>query len=291
MKNQKNIDSCGLSSPTGGQGAIIPNLFTLLNLIFGCIAIILILQTGQSIIALDETGATEVIFPEKIWQGALFIFGAAVIDFLDGFIARLFKSTSKMGEQLDSLSDLVSFGVAPGMILYQLLRMSYAQEENGLEVSMIVLLPAFIFTAAAAWRLAKFNISTEQSYGFKGVPTPAAGLLIASFPLIIWYEYFGIQQLFINKWFLYGVILSMSYLMVSNLPLMGMKFRDFTFRNNKGRFILAGLSLIAVIVVALMKMMWLAWPVIFVLYIILSLIYKEPVTADSANKKTIDVTV
>lgn len=291
MKNQKNIDSFGLSSPTGGQGAIIPNLFTLLNLIFGCIAIILILQTGQSIIAVDETGATEVIFPEKIWQGALFIFGAAVIDFLDGFIARLFKSTSKMGEQLDSLSDLVSFGVAPGMILYQLLRMSYAQEENGLEVSMIVLLPAFIFTAAAAWRLAKFNISTEQSYGFKGVPTPAAGLLIASFPLIIWYEYFGIQQLFINKWFLYGVILSMSYLMVSNLPLMGMKFRDFTFRNNKGRFILAGLSLIAVIVVALMKMMWLAWPVIFVLYIILSLIYKEPVTADSANKKTIDVTV
>lgn len=269
----------------------IPNFFTLLNLIFGCIAIILILQTGQGIISLDETGATEVIFPEKIWQGALFIFGAAIIDFLDGFIARLFKSTSKMGEQLDSLSDVVSFGVAPGVILYQLLRMSYAQEENGLEVSMIALLPAFIFTAAAAWRLAKFNISTEQSYGFKGVPTPAAGLLIASFPLIIWYEYFGIQQLFINKWFLYAVILIMSYLMVSNLPLMGMKFKDFTYKNNKGRFVLAALSLITIIALAGTKMIWLAWPVIFVLYIILSVIYKEPVTVDSANKKTIDVTV
>lgn len=268
----------------------IPNFFTLLNLVFGCIALILILQTGQGIVELDATGATQIIFPEKIWQGALFIFGAAVIDFLDGFIARLFKSTSKMGEQLDSLSDLVSFGVAPGMILYQLLRLSYAQEKNGMDVSMIALLPAFIFTAAAAWRLAKFNMNAEQSYGFKGVPTPAAGLLIASFPLIIWYEYFGIQQLFINKWFLYGVILIMSYLMVSNLSLMGMKFRDFTFRNNKGKFILAGLSLVAIIVLLLIKMIWLVWPLIFVLYVIISLIYKEPVTVDTANNKTPDVT-
>lgn len=268
----------------------IPNFFTLLNLIFGCIAIILILQTGQNILALDATGGTEVIFPEKIWQGALFIFGAAIIDFLDGFIARLFKSTSKMGEQLDSLSDLVSFGVAPGMILYQLLRMSFAQEENGLNVPMIALLPAFIFTVAAAWRLAKFNINTNQAHGFKGIPTPAAGLLIASFPLIIWYQYFGIQQLFINKWFLYAVILLVSYLMVSNLPLMAMKFNDFSFRNNKGRFILLAIALITVIVLAFSKMIWLAWPVILVLYIILSLICTEPVTVDTTNNKTLDLT-
>jgi CDP-diacylglycerol--serine O-phosphatidyltransferase len=196
-----------------------------------------------------------------------------------------------MGEQLDSLSDLVSFGVAPGMILYQLLRLSYAQQENGLDVSFIALLPAFIFTAAGAWRLAKFNISTDQTNSFKGVPIPAAGLLIASFPLIIQYEYFGMQALFINKWFLYGVIVLVSYLMVSNIPLMALKFKDFTFKNNGGRFILVALSAVIIIVLALMNKIWLAWPIIFVLYVLLSLFYKEPVTIKTSHQQTLDVTV
>lgn len=270
----------------------IPNFFTLLNLIFGCIAIVLILQVGQSIVILnDQTGTYDPFFPEKLAWGAIFIFLAAVVDFLDGFVARLFKATSKMGEQLDSLSDLVSFGVAPGMILYQLLRLSYAQQENGLDVSFISLLPAFLFTAAAAWRLAKFNISTDQTNSFKGVPTPAAGLLIASFPLIIWYQYFGIQQLFINKWFLYGVIVLVGYLMVSNLPLMALKFKDFSFRNNGGRFILIALSIVIVIVLAVMKKLWLAWPVIFILYVLLSLFYRESDVIKASNQQTLDMTV
>jgi CDP-diacylglycerol--serine O-phosphatidyltransferase len=270
----------------------LPNFFTLLNLIFGCIAIVYILQVGQSIVILNnDTGTYDPFFPEKLAWGGVFIFLAAVVDFLDGFVARVFKATSKMGEQLDSLSDLVSFGVAPGMILYQLLRLSFAKEENGLDVSFVVLLPAFIFTAAAAWRLAKFNIATDQSNSFKGVPTPAAGLLIASFPLIIWYEYFGMQALFINKWFLYGAIVLISYLMVSNLPLMALKFKDFTFRNNSGRFILIALSAVIIIVLALMKKIWLAWPIIFILYVLLSLFYKEPVTVKASNQQTLDVTV
>lgn len=270
----------------------IPNFFTLLNLIFGCIAIVYILQVGQSIVILnDQTGAYDPFFPEKLAWGGLFIFLAAVVDFLDGFVARLFKATSKMGEQLDSLSDLVSFGVAPGMILYQLLRLSYAKEENGLDVSFIALLPAFIFTAAGAWRLAKFNISTDQTNSFRGVPIPAAALLVASFPLIIWYEYFGMQALFINRWFLYGVIVLVSYLMVSNIPLMALKFKDFTFRNNRGRFVLIVLSAIIIIVSALMKKIWLAWPVIFILYVLLSLFYREPVPIKTSNQQTLDVTV
>lgn len=270
----------------------IPNFFTLLNLIFGCIAIVLILQVGQSIVIMNtDTGAYDPFFPEKLAWGSFFIFLAAIVDFLDGFVARLFKATSKMGEQLDSLSDLVSFGVAPGMILYQLLRLSYAQEEGGLDVSFISLLPAFIFTAAAAWRLAKFNISTDQSNSFRGVPTPAAGLLIASFPLIIWYEYFGMQQLFINKWFLYGVIVLVSYLMVSNLPLMALKFKDFSYRNNAGRFILIALSAIIVIILAVTKNLWLSWPVIFVMYVLISLFYKEGVHAKTSNRQSLDVTV
>jgi CDP-diacylglycerol--serine O-phosphatidyltransferase len=270
----------------------IPNFFTLLNLIFGCIAIVNILQVGQSIVIMnDQSGAYDPFFPEKLAWGALFIFLAAIVDFLDGFIARLFKASSKMGEQLDSLSDMVSFGVAPGMILYQLLRLSFAQEENGLDVSFIALLPAFLFTAAAAWRLAKFNIATDQSNSFKGVPTPAAGLLIASFPLIIWYQYFDIQQVFINKAFLYAVIFIVSYLMVSNLSLMALKFKDFSFSNNRGRFILLALSLVVIIVLAIMKTIWLAWPIIFILYVLLSLLYKEPLRTKNSSKETLDVTV
>lgn len=249
----------------------IPNLFTLLNLIFGCIAIIFILQTGESIIVMESTGATQVYMPEKIWWGSLYIFGAAIIDFLDGFLARMFKASSEMGKQLDSLSDVVSFGVAPGLILYQLLRLAYAQEPNGLEVTLLALLPAFIFTAAVAWRLAKFNIADNQSQNFKGVPSPAAGLLIASFPLIILYEYFGIQTLFINKWFLYGVILVVSYLMVSNRTFMTIKFTDFSFRNNVLKYILLSLSLIAIV-----AFKWFAVPVIFILYGVISVFSKQP---------------
>ena len=243
----------------------IPNFFTLLNLIFGCIAIVLILQTGESIIVLENTGATEIYLPEKIWWGSLFIFGAAIIDFLDGFLARMLKASSEMGKQLDSLSDIVSFGVAPGLILYQLLRLSYAQETNGLQVSMVALLPAFVFTAAVAWRLAKFNIADNQADNFIGVPSPAAGLLIASFPLIILYQYFNIHTLFINKWFLYGVILVVSYLMLSKRSFMAIKFTNFSVKNNLWKYILLILSLICLVVFR-----WFAVPVIFILYLISS---------------------
>ena len=254
----------------------IPNLFTLLNLIFGCIAIVFILQTGESIIVMDNTGATQVYLPEKIWWGALFIFGAAIIDFLDGFLARLLKAHSEMGKQLDSLSDLVSFGVAPGLILYQLLRLSYAQSENGLEVSMLMLLPAFVFTSAVAWRLAKFNLSENQSYNFRGVPSPAAGLLVASFPLIILYEYFNIHTLLINRWFLYAVIIIVSYLMLSNRSFLAIKFSDFSVKNNLMKYILLGLSLVCVLIFK-----WFAVPIIFLLYILISFFNEKPALAEA----------
>src|SRR5215471_1225580 len=125
----------------------IPNLFTLLNLLFGCIAIIFILQNGI-IIVTQEDGTQLVNVPEKIWYASLFIGLAAVIDFLDGFVARLFKAVSEIGKQLDSLADVVSFGVAPGLILYQFLRLSYASAVNGLDVSFLVLVPALLVPCA-----------------------------------------------------------------------------------------------------------------------------------------------
>jgi CDP-diacylglycerol--serine O-phosphatidyltransferase len=251
----------------------IPNLFTLLNLIFGCIAIVFILQTSESIVLLQQEGFTEVNLPEKITWGCFFIFAAGVVDFLDGFVARLFKATSGMGEQLDSLADVVSFGVAPGLILYQLLRISFAQEENGLDISMAFLLPAFLIPAAAAWRLARFNLDSEQASSFKGVPTPAVGLVVASFPLIIHFHTFNLQFAFINKWLLYAIIIVLSYLMISNLPLMSMKIKDLSFRNNLARYILLALGIIAAI-----SLKWFAIPVIFLLYVIISLTFKSKTT-------------
>jgi CDP-diacylglycerol---serine O-phosphatidyltransferase len=287
MMPDKNTKA-GNTAPQPGAGgflAQIPNLFTLLNLVFGCIAIVFILQTGETIVVLEEGGATQVQLPEKIWWGSLFLFGAAVVDFLDGFLARMLKASSEMGKQLDSLSDVVSFGVAPGLILYQLLRMAYARETGGLDVSLLALLPAFVYSGAVAWRLAKFNIATNQSYGFRGVPSPAAGLVVASFPLIILYKYFNIQELFINPWVLYAVIAVLSYLMVSNHPFMAIKFTDFSFRNNLVKYILL---LVALVAAVLLK--WLAVPVVFVLYLMLSQFGRQPGTP-LRDKETLDRTV
>jgi len=264
----------------------IPNLFTLLNLICGCLAIIFSLLPNDQLITID--GQEQVWqMPEQMWIGALFIFAAAVIDFLDGFLARLLNAASEMGRQLDSLSDVVSFGVAPGVMLYQLLRLSWAKEAFALNVSILALLPAFIFTAAVAWRLARFNISTTQSNSFIGVPSPAAGLLIASFPLIVWYQYFGVQDYLLNPWVLYAVILLVSYLMNSRRRFLALKFKNFSFKDNVATYLLVLLS-----VVSILFLKWLAVPVIFVLYLIFSLVSKEPaVSTTEVDKANIDATV
>src|ERR1700759_5778789 len=127
----------------------IPNIFTLLNLFFGCIAIVCILQNGITIVYTND-GQMYTDIPEKMWLAPLFIGLAAVVDFLDGFVARLLKQTSALGRELDSLADVVSFGVAPGMILYQFLRIGFMRQENAIDISMIWLPPAFIIPCAAA---------------------------------------------------------------------------------------------------------------------------------------------
>jgi CDP-diacylglycerol---serine O-phosphatidyltransferase len=248
----------------------IPNLFTLLNLFFGCCAIVFVLQNGISVFYNGENPQL-VDMPEKIAIASVFIGLAGVIDFLDGFVARLFKATSEMGKQLDSLADVVSFGVAPGMIIYQFLRLSFANQENGLDVSLVSLMPAFILPCAAAWRLAKFNIDEGQQYTFKGVPTPAVGLVVASLPLIYWYSNNEtVINLLRNKWFLYAVVLVLSYLMVSNLPIMALKFKDYSLKNNLPKIILAVASIILILFLK-----WLAVPAIFILYIGVSLAFKN----------------
>jgi CDP-diacylglycerol--serine O-phosphatidyltransferase len=245
----------------------IPNIFTLLNLFFGCIAIIYILQNGITI-SYTEEGAQFINLPERIWMASLFIGLAAIVDFLDGFVARTFKASSALGKQLDSLADVVSFGVAPGLIVYQFLRMSFARDQDGIDISMLWLLPALLVPCAAAYRLGKFNLDEQQQYGFKGVPTPAAGLLLASMPLIYWYaNQQVIVDIVLNKWFLYALIIAVSLLMTSNLPLMSLKFSDYSIKNNLSKILLLVISVLLILILK-----WLAVPVIFILYIILSLI-------------------
>lgn len=245
----------------------IPNIFTLLNLFFGCIAIVFALQNSIEITADGQF----VRLTEELYYASLFIGIAAVIDFLDGFVARALNASSEMGKQLDSLADVVSFGAAPSIILYQFLRMSFIRENEGVETSILWLMPAFVFACAGAYRLARFNLDTEQSFGFKGVPIPAAGLVVASLPLIYWnMQTEMVYTILMNKWFLYGLIILLSFLMVSKLPLMALKFKDFSIKSNLPKFILVG---IAVVTALLLK--WLAIPIVFIAYIILSLLYKR----------------
>lgn len=248
----------------------IPNLFTLLNLLFGCVAIVCIMQPGIGF-TLDENGENLVAIPEKITWASLFISLAAVIDFLDGFIARLLKVPSELGKQLDSLADAVSFGVAPGLIAYQFLRLSYAQQADGLDISILWLMPAFILPCAGAYRLARFNIDPSQGYSFKGVPIPAAGLLFASLPLVYWHtNNHHIIALLLNKWFWYAAILIVSYLMVSRLPMMALKFSQFSVKKATPFLILA-----LVCFTAALSFGWLSVPITFIAYVILSLSFKQ----------------
>lgn len=251
----------------------IPNIFTLLNLIFGCIAIVFTLQNGI-VMHYGEDGGQLVAVSEKIWMASIFIGLSGVVDFLDGFVARLFKAESEMGAQLDSLADVVSFGVAPSMIIYQFLRLSIAQEEDGINTSLIWLMPAFLIAAAGAYRLARFNIDKSQATGFKGVPIPAVGLLVASLPLIYWNtDVEFIRNLIVNKWFLYALILLLSWLMVSNLPLIALKVKPGGVKGNLPSIILIVVSLLLILLLR-----WASVPVIFVTYIILSLALKNKTT-------------
>ncbi len=249
----------------------IPNLFTLLNLVFGCLAIVVALQNGIMIIKAEDGTEELVQLPEKIWMASLFIGLAAVVDFLDGFLARLLGADSAMGKQLDSLADIVSFGVAPSVILYQFLRLGYAAEPDGIETSIGYLVPSFLFAAAGAWRLARYNIDTTQTNSFRGVPIPAAGLMVASFPLIYWYSsHDWARELLLNVYFIYGIIVILSLLMVSRLPMLAFKFRS-----TKIADLLPLIIIAAVGVASAIFLQWLAVPVTFLAYVLISLLFKN----------------
>lgn len=259
----------------------LPNLFTLFNLLFGCLAVVYALQPGLvplyisdgALLTPDVTdaGVQYVSIPESMFMASLFIGLAAVVDFFDGFVARWLKATSAIGAQLDSLADVVSFGVAPSCIIYEFLRLSFAQQNNGLNVKFIFLVPAFIIACAGAYRLARFNVENTQTSYFTGVPIPANGLLIASFPLIYWTSNQPIIiKILINPWFWYGIIVVLSWLMVSKKPTFALKFTNISIKKLMPFIIIAVVAIVGAFMIK-----WLTVPVCFLLYVILSLFIKQ----------------
>lgn len=242
----------------------IPNLFTLLNLVFGCIAIIYIFKNDGFLFT-----NTPGIFSMGLMIGGVYIFFAAIVDFLDGFVARLFKATSEMGAQLDSLADAVTFGVAPGMIMYRLLQIALVKSGMPADNTWL-LLPAVLIPCAGVWRLARFNLDKEQTYYFKGVPIPAAGLVIASLPFVLNSDNNSqIAAYLYNPYVLYAVTGIVSFLMVSRIPLISLKFKNFSLKSNTDKFVLLIIGLLSVIFLK-----WLAVPVIFTAYVLVSLIFR-----------------
>lgn len=247
----------------------VPNMFTLMNLFLGSLAIIFILQPGESFVNYNGED-WKVYLPERVWWGSICIFAAAVVDFLDGFLARLLKAEGEMGKQLDSLSDIVSFGVAPGMIMYQLLRIAYAYEPDGMETPIYTLVPALLIPMTAAWRLAKFNVSTSSSKTFIGLPSPAAGIFVAAMPLVLLYDQIGVQQFLINKWVLYIITIAISYLMISPVKMFSLKFSNYSWKDQWRSYTMLLIGLLSAFLYG-----WLAIPIVIVAYILLSLLSQK----------------
>ena len=251
----------------------IPNLFTLMNLFFGCCAIVATFQSG-TMASMDESGAMLIEIPEPIFYASLFIALAGLMDFFDGFVARSLKVDGELGKQLDSLSDVVSFGVAPSFIVFQFLRLSLASDANALNHSSLLMAPAFIIAMAGAYRLAKFNIDTEQATYFKGVPIPMVGILTAAFPLIYWQSPIAfVSKLMLSPIFWYLYIIVVAYLMVMHRPMLALK----NLGKNK-KLMTPLLILVADIVLSAVFFKWLAIPFGFIGYCLVSLFYINTIT-------------
>ncbi len=230
----------------------LPNILTSLNLLCGCFSIV-------------------IAFNNNLITASYFILVAAFFDFADGFSARLFKAYSELGKQLDSLADIISFGLAPAIIVHILLKSHLNVPENifNLAIHEIVqiFLP-FLIVVFSALRLAKFNISTNQSEQFLGLPTPANALFFISIPLIIEFENLEFITNFINNRIFILTALALScFLLVANFPMFGLKFKDFSFKNNVYRYLFV---IISVILLVIFKFSGI--PLIIIMYVFLSAI-------------------
>jgi len=235
----------------------IPNFITSLNLISGFIALILASKGDLS-------------------TASWLILAAMIFDFLDGFSARILKAYSEIGKELDSLADIVSFGVAPAFLIHALLSSALGAGGTG-EITtssalmfLAVIVPS-IMPVCAGIRLAVFNIDTTQTTSFKGLPTPANAIAVISVVLAASVQNTGLLQWFTSSpaaLIIYTVILSL--LMVSRIPLLSLKFRNLRFRGNEPRYILAAAVLVSIAVFGLRSA-----PLIIPFYVLLSVLMRK----------------
>lgn len=239
----------------------IPNAITCGNLFCGCLAIVC-------------------AFNDNLVWSAYLVGIAAVLDFFDGFVARLLKVGGELGKQLDSLADMVTFGVVPGVVMYHMIRQGIDYKiyfSQGIpDTSVVGLITpffpyiGFIITVFSGLRLAKFNIDTRQTDSFIGVPTPANSILICSLPLIMEFhrnDHGKFHTFLLNPYLYISLSIIMSYLLVAELPLFALKFKNFGWGDNKIRY-----SFLIISVILLIVFQFIAIPFIIFLYIILSII-------------------
>lgn len=237
----------------------IPNIFTLSNLTCGILSILYALE-GELAIA------------------GYFILAGAFFDVFDGMLARIFKVSGELGKQLDSLADMISFGLAPAIIAFQLLNINILGQyyfqyvfANGAitNISYLTYI-AFLIPLFSALRLARFNIDERQHDSFIGVPTPAVALFFISFPWIMEFQsdHF-LVEIISSSYFIIASVIALSLLMVSNIYLLSFKFKNLKWKENKSRFIFILISLIL-----LLQFHFVAIPIIILLYPLVSLIKK-----------------
>lgn len=240
----------------------LPNFITLLNVFSGCVA-------------------TVFAAVNKLEMAALFVAIGIFFDFFDGMAARVLDVKSDLGLQLDSLADVITSGVVPGVVMFQLLAMSQNGGWNLGGVSLLEevgvgwfsYLPffGFVITMASAYRLAKFNLDENQISSFVGLPTPANAMLIVSLPLILFYNGSEtVNNIILNPWFLVLLTILSAYLLNSGIALFALKFKNLSFKDNALRYIFIIISLVMII-----TMRFLAIPFIILFYILSSLVQEK----------------
>ncbi|WP_419210897.1 CDP-alcohol phosphatidyltransferase family protein [Maribacter sp. X9] len=240
----------------------IPNFITLLNVFCGCVATVFAVLNRLEI-------------------AALFVALGIFFDFFDGLAARVLHVKSDLGLQLDSLADMITSGLVPGIVMFQLLAMSQTDgwgdgshfflNEGVFQISHILPFMGFVITMASGYRLAKFNIDENQVSSFIGLPTPANALLILSLPLILLYQNNDILNgIILNPWFLIGLTLVSAYLLNCSLPLFALKFKNTSFKDNALRYIFLIISIVLIV-----TMQFLAIPLIILFYVVSSFIQER----------------
>ena len=240
----------------------IPNIFTLLNLFSGILGVIMAVS-------------------DRLVMATIFVFLGIFFDFFDGFFARKLNVQGELGKQLDSLADMVTSGVVPGIVMFQMLL--YAAKEKwftqlscetgsweSFQDTYFYFIPllGLLIPLAAAYRLANFNIDERQTDSFIGMPTPALAIFVMSLPLILFYsENTFFVRLVQNIYVLLGVSALGAYLLNAELPLFSLKFKNYGWKGNEVKYIFL-LATIALLVVFRIV----AIPMVIVLYVVLSII-------------------